>query len=46
MFTNPKSINAKKSLIIDLVYIEYRGGRYLAKNPMAANEARTSYNVI
>jgi hypothetical protein len=45
MFANLTSVNVQKSLIVDPIYIEYRGGRYRVENSIVTNEARTSYNV-
>lgn len=45
MFANLTSLNDRNSLIVDPVYIDYKGGRYIVENSIVTNEAKTSYNV-
>jgi len=45
MFANLKSVNQLNSLMVDPVWIDYRGGRYKVSRSFVTNEAQTSYNI-
>jgi len=45
MFANLKSVNQLNSLMVDPVWIDYRGGRYKVTRSFVTNEAQTSYNI-
>jgi len=45
MFANLKSVNQLNSLMVDPVWIDYRGGRYKVARSFVTNEAQTSYNI-
>jgi hypothetical protein len=45
MFANLKALNNLNSLVVDPVFIEYKGARYQVDSSIVTNEAQTSYNI-